>query len=276
MKKIILCADDFGQNEEISTGISTLVAMGRLSAVSCMTNGPAWNATAKWLHPWRDHIDIGLHLNLTEGPALYPPASTCFSSLPQLIISSKLRWLSLELITQEFHRQLDAFIGAMGKLPDFVDGHQYIHHLPQVSTALLQVYRQRLAKHGAYIRCVTEPNWLARLRGPGKGKRGLMQMIFTGHFQQQLLTHAIPHNTSFAGIYPFQHANRYPHFFPQFLTQIQSGGLIVCHPGKSGADKTDPLNASRSEEYAYLQSDQFKHDCAAQQVTLHRFGALSL
>jgi predicted glycoside hydrolase/deacetylase ChbG (UPF0249 family) len=44
MKRIVLCADDFGQSAAISQGILQLVQAGRLSAVSCMTEADSWRS----------------------------------------------------------------------------------------------------------------------------------------------------------------------------------------------------------------------------------------
>ena len=69
-KRIVLCADDYGQAPAISDGIIELLKDQRLSAVSCMTNTPDWPIYAKNLLPFRLERDIGLHFNLTEGKPL--------------------------------------------------------------------------------------------------------------------------------------------------------------------------------------------------------------
>src|SRR6476661_9118413 len=69
-KRIVLCADDYGQALEISQGIIQLIQQKRLSATSCMVNTAVWHECAQWLIPFYQGVDIGLHFNLTRGTAL--------------------------------------------------------------------------------------------------------------------------------------------------------------------------------------------------------------
>ena len=48
----------------VDQGIADLAQRGRLSAVSCMTQGPSLHANAPWLDGLP--VDLGLHLNFTE------------------------------------------------------------------------------------------------------------------------------------------------------------------------------------------------------------------
>src|SRR3989338_3630816 len=99
-KCIILCADDYGQNKPISQAIITLIEKKRLSATSCLTTFPHWLEFAKFLQPYIDSIDIGLHFNLTEGD----PGRVM--SLSQLLKKAYLRQLDKQRILAEFNRQL--------------------------------------------------------------------------------------------------------------------------------------------------------------------------
>ena len=141
MKRIILCADDYGQNEPISQAIIALLKKNRLSATSCMTTSASWSLHASWLSDFRDAADIGLHFNLTIGKPLSQALlnSHGFMSLPKLIIYSYSGILNRAAITEELHSQLDHFEKALGCLPDFVDGHQHIHQLPMIRDVLLNV-----------------------------------------------------------------------------------------------------------------------------------------
>lgn len=69
-KRIVLCADDYGQAPAISQGILNLLDKKRLSATSCIVNSPYWEAHSQWLTQFIQQADIGLHLNLTEGKPL--------------------------------------------------------------------------------------------------------------------------------------------------------------------------------------------------------------
>ena len=120
MKTIILCADDYGQNESISQAIIMLLEKNLLSATSCMTNARDWQDHAKLLINFKDKADIGLHFNLTEGKPL-SSAMTKMLPLGRLVMQSYWRFLDVSVIEAELNAQLDAFYSAMGQLPHFID-----------------------------------------------------------------------------------------------------------------------------------------------------------
>ena len=268
-KRIVLCADDYGQAEAVSGGIVELLCSGRLSATSCMVNMPGWREQSAWLQPFKDKVDIGLHLNLTEGlpcsSAYRSYVDERFMSLPKLLVAtfSGSRKLSANVLEAEFDAQIDAFEDAMGCVPDFVDGHQHVHHLPLIRDVLASVFQKRLKRHGAYVRVAKQRiNTL---------KAAVISLTGAGAFTEFLDLHGIQHNSSFAGIYPFGDAKKYPLYFVKFLQQSSDGGLIMCHPGLAGDDAADPLHASRVLEYQYLASDDFLADCAKMDVDITRF-----
>ena len=61
-KGIIVCADDFGLSRAVNKGVVRLLESSRISAVSCLVTGSAWQeGYPKLLHHQSD-ADIGLHL----------------------------------------------------------------------------------------------------------------------------------------------------------------------------------------------------------------------
>src|SRR5438445_12446121 len=116
MKKITLCADDYGQNQSISQAIIALLGKNRLTATSCMTTALTWPEHAKWLHPLVQQADIGLHFNLTEGTPLSSNLMNSHGFLPLSPLLFKAYWRALNrvAIESELHAQLDAFEAAMG------------------------------------------------------------------------------------------------------------------------------------------------------------------
>ncbi len=269
MKKIILCADDYGQNQSISQAIITLLEKNRLSATSCMTTAPFWCEHAHWLQPIKNKVDIGLHFNLTEGQPL--TKSQPFMPLAKLLRKAHWRMLNPITIKAELNAQLDLFENAMGKLPDFIDGHQHVHQLPVIRQVLLNVYEERLRKQGSYIRCVYDPNVILRLGSRYYIKNLIIQLLTAGaSFKKALVERKIAHNSSFAGVYQFSDATYYPTIFPRFLDQIRDQGIIMCHPGLHGTTDADVIAHSRYHEFKYLQSEQFVTDCSKANVVLSR------
>lgn len=273
MKRIVLCADDYGQAPAISEGVVNLIQAGRITATSCMVNTPYWAEHANWLLPFLSQVDIGLHFNLTEGEAVSREYTEAyggkFSGLRSLMWSAYMRRLDPKAIEAELNAQLDRFLDALGFLPRFVDGHQHIHQFPIIRDVLVRVYEQRLRAENAYIRLVNEalkPSDL--IFGI---KKVIIRALGSGRLRTLLLKHNIPHNQSFAGIYSFANTTDFSRLFPDFAGKIGDYGLIMCHPALSPV-AGDPISHARMAEYQYLHGGQFLLDCHEQQVVLDRFG----
>lgn len=276
-KHIVLCADDYGYNPAVSKAIIQLIQMQRLSATSCMTNSTHWPEHAAWLQPYHKKIDIGLHLNFTDGKPLSDEyAAHCQQQLPRLaplIARSFLHRSNKSAIAAELQQQLDRFIEYMGKAPDFIDGHQHIHQLPVFRDALITLYQRNPSLQNTYIRlpsngllsCFTpKRHWL---------KSAIITATGSEALRRQLQKHRIAYNRSFSGIYNFKHAKHYRRYFCRFLQHIKSGGLIMCHPGLKADKLDDPIANSRWQEYFYMQSNEFQDDCCRYGITLGRFKA---
>lgn len=267
-KRIVLCADDYGQALAISQGILALIKQDRLTATSCLVTSPHWVEHAKWLLPFKNKADIGLHFNLTEGQALssvYSATYTRFYSVNQLLMLAFLRRLNQAAIEAECHAQIDQFEAAMGCLPDYVDGHQHVHQFPVIRDALLNVYEQRLRQHGAYVRLANEVPDMCP-------KKLIIYASGAGAMSKQLKKRNIPHNPSFAGIYSFHEAHEYPVYFAEFLQKVGDRGLIMCHPGLETVELDDPIGAARVKEYDYFSGPLFIEECERRSIELTRFG----
>ena len=262
-KRIILCADDFGQNEAISEGILSLLQHQRLSATSCMTNMPIWPAMAKKLSALKGQAQVGLHFNLTEGQALSKKGQRLFTSINQLILRAFLRKLSQSDVEEELCAQLEAFIQAFGCTPDFIDGHQHIHHLPVIREALLKVYKKYYPDNKAWIR-VSSNSLLSTLKVMPRCLK-LLIITLTGALvlKKVLVNNKIPHNTSFSGSYDFSSSADYSKLFTQFLKEVDEGGVLMCHPGLK-SDVDDPIYATRIKEWHYFNSEVFRTTLAQQ------------
>ncbi len=264
MKHIILCADDYGQNTAISQAIIDLIQKNRLSAVSCMTHSYYWANHAKWLLPYKDQVDLGLHFNLTDGERTSSKIST-------LILKGFFHLLDQEQIEKEFQHQINDFVTVIGRLPDFIDGHQHIQHIPQIRKAILNVYEKKLRENNTYIRCVFNPHVFLHPKASGFLKACVVQLTGAYGFKKMLERRNIPHNSSFSGLYNFSDANKYADIFPGFLTEIKDKGIIMCHPGREAYDEEDRIAPSRALEYLYLQSDLFSQACDKNEIKLGRF-----
>ncbi len=258
-KQITLCADDYSFTPAISEAIIQLASRERLSAVSCMTNTVNWEAHANWLKPYRDKIDIGLHFTLTD----VTPKHVKPLTHRNLMLKAYTKKLDIELIKSELKMQIDRFQKALGRLPDFIDGHQHVHQLPIIRKALLAVYDDFFSDAACYIRV------------PSNGFRGIKTSLITLTgalpLKRALSRRKIPFNKTFSGVYNFSQAPHYQKHFRQFLHQVKSGGLIMCHPGLHSESSIDSIATLRWHEYHYLNSTEFLKDCERLGIQLTRF-----
>ena len=262
MKHIILCADDFGLNKGVCQGILRLVHHQRLSAVSCMVNGSDFNVYGIELSALNNQIKSGLHFNLTEGYFLSEPNQPCFS-LKELLVKTHLSLIKRSFIASEFNAQLDHYIKVMGKLPDFIDGHQHVHQFPKIRQVILDLYRKRLQENGTLIRgtypAITLPEY--------RMKASLLSRLGGKALAKQLKKLNIPHNSCFAGVYDFSPKADYRALFRHWLKKVPDQSLVMCHPG-TGIEPDDSIGPSRVLEFNYFFSNDFLTDCREYQVDL--------
>ena len=266
-RRLSICADDFGLAPGISAGIARLAHAQRLTAVTCITNSPHWPASARLLRGLPDTVEVGLHLNFTEGRPLSPRLAQRWPrlpGLPRLIAQAHLRLLPLSRMRNEVHEQLVAFNEARGGAPDFIDGHQHVHHLPGLRDMILDV-----AEHVQPLPALRNTG---RVLGPGAGlKRWLIERTGGRALGSALRQRVIAHNPALLGAYDFVDPD-YRALMQHWLAELPAeGGLVFCHPGTHLAgDPPDAIGAARERELAYLAGAGFSADLAAAGVELGR------
>jgi len=264
---LAVCADDFGLAPGISAGIAKLAHAQRLTAISCITNSPHFEASAALLNDLPASVDVGLHLNFTEGRPLSARLARrwpTLPSMPRLIAQAHLRRLPISQVRNEVHAQLAAFNRALGRPPAFIDGHQHVHHLPGLRRIMLD-----MVEHVQPIPAVRNTG---RLLGPGFGfKRWVIERTGGRALAVELVQRVIAHNPALLGAYDFVDAD-YRSRMRGWLAELPAeGGLLFCHPGSHvDGDPADGIRAARERELAYLGSAAFDEDLTAAQVTLGR------
>ena len=262
-RTLAVCADDFGLSAGIDRVVLALAARGRLSAISCLANLERWPAAAVALRDLPRGVEVGLHLNLTEGrpcSAALAQVWPTLPALPRLIVRAHLRRLPLAALREEIRAQVEAFVAGVGRGPDFIDGHQHVHHLPGI--------REQVIDAAAAITPRPPLRATGQVRGPGFAvKRLLIEATGGWSLGRALRERAWPHNTALLGVYDFA-ATDYGALMRRWLASVPpQGALLFCHPGDS-TDPGDPIAASRRREAAYLGSDAFAHDLRAAGVSL--------
>lgn len=272
-RDIWLCADDYGISPAVNAGIRELILRGRLNATSVMMAAPHLSAdeadALEMLNSGKKRAAIGLHVTLT-GP--FQPMSKGFKPLrsgrflpnTQKMRMAMLRRLQPELLVIEIATQLTAFIDTFGHAPDFVDGHQHVHLVPQVREALLKVVAETAPD--AWVRQCGRARGARRLRN---SKALTLDMLSLG-LKSAARRRGIATNPAFAGAYDFNTKTPFAKIFPRFLQGLPQRGLVMCHPGHVDAELAalDPLTHQREREFGYFNSDEFPRVLAAHGLAL--------
>jgi len=246
IKRVVLCADDFGMSEAIDTGIIRLAEQGRLSAASCLSLGPTFARHAQALAG--TGAQMGLHLNFTESlgrPGLYLPLAT-------LIRRAYARRLDAEAVRAQIQGQLEAFEAVLGRAPDFVDGHQHVHQLPQIRDVLLQILAGRYAGPARPWLRGTRAVSLGGLPARQRAKARVIQALGAAALRRNARRLGFHLNVRFAGVYDFRGGeSAYGRLLASWLERLQDGDLLMCHPA-ARADAADPLGRQRLAEFNVL------------------------
>ena len=272
LRRIWLCADDYGISPSVNAAIRDLVARGRINATSVMvvsrsfspSEASALGAAAA------GRAAIGLHVTLT---APFRPLSAGFASvrdgafLPLAAMAGRAlaHLLKAEDLEREIARQFAAFTAAFGRAPDYVDGHQHIHVFPQIRNIVLRVIDD-VAPQAWLRQCGRAAAAHKSLADP----KGFVLDALSARLCRLAARHGVRTNPAFAGTYSFAPGADFARLFPGFLDGLPEGGLIMCHPGKIDAElrRLDPLTDLREREYAYFLDDAFPRLLAEHGVAL--------
>jgi predicted glycoside hydrolase/deacetylase ChbG (UPF0249 family) len=251
---IAVCADDFGLNPHVARGVLALAEHGRLDGVGCMVGAPAWPGARSEIAALRGAgIDVGLHLDLTE----HPLDADLRRPLSRLIADTWLRRLPAASLRTEIERQLDRFEQQVGHGPDYVDGHQHVHQLPQVRDALVDVLARRARR--PWLRSTLRP---LNLRPPvfATASERVKPRIIEALGARALLRGAgradLPTSRRLLGVYAFAaDDDGYRAWLEAWLASAEEGDVLMCHPAAAGADAADPIAGARQVEHRVLGSD---------------------
>lgn len=271
---LTLCADDYGLAPGVGRAIRALIAAGRLQATGCMTSGPYWATEADLLKPLAGQADLGLHLTLTDHtplgalPRLAPEGR--FPPLGRLMGLALARRLDRIEIAAELERQVDAFEAALGRKPDFLDGHHHVHQLPIVRDVVLDLAARRLGPGGWVRSCWESPAAIVGRR-VDPVRAGVISLLGIG-LRRRLAAAGIPHNRSFRGVYDLTGRVPYAVLFERFTAAPGAGTLVMCHPGEVDDElrACERLTDQRAVEYAFLAGPEMADSLAARHLVLGR------
>ena len=259
LRRLAVCVDDFGLKPAINQAAIELAVAGVVTAISCMSEGPAWAEGARALAACADRVDVGLHLNLSEdfsGLGMTRPNGQLawHSGLGALVLRAYSGLLEKAVIEREIAVQLDAFERHWGRAPDFVDGHQHVHQLPGVRESLLVQLLQRYPQRLPWLR-YTGRSGLDR---PWSFKPALIEGLGAGSLRRQAIAQGLPQNRSMLGVYGFDADEKgYAILLQRWLEVAQDGDELMCHPAAPAAladlpSPADGIASAREVEYRVL------------------------
>lgn len=267
-RRWVVCADDFAIDDGAVEGIIDLIHRGRVTATSALVDSPLWRAAAPALARAADggaapRADIGLHLNLTQ--RFGAPLPECWP-LPELALRCALGRIARVRLRWRIEAQFDAFEDALGRRPDYVDGHQHVHQFAVVRDELVDTLRRR---YGAQL------PWLRSTRPPpslGSAKARLIALLGERALRARAGAAQIVQNPYLVGVYDFRAGTagataRYWQLLERWLACGPDGSALMCHPA-TRAQARDAIGAAREMEHAALAGKRFGAALAAAGIEL--------
>ena len=252
---IVLTADDYALTEGVSRGIEELATAGRLSATGAMVTFRHWRGHSSRIAKLRARIAVGLHVNLTLGAPLGPlPRLAPSGALPAIGVLTRLAFatrLDTAEIAAEVTRQLDTFDQHLGFPPDYLDGHQHAHALPQVREAVLEALARRTWKKPLLIRDPAA-GW-SKAHRRGHATKAWLLAGLTARFAARARDAGFIVNDTFGGVTDFR-ADAAAIEMKAAMSEPGRLHIAMCHPGYVDAELAgiDPVTDRREAEMRAL------------------------
>jgi predicted glycoside hydrolase/deacetylase ChbG (UPF0249 family) len=181
-----------------------------------------------------------------------------FPPLQGLIARALLGLLDRREIKAEIARQLDRFEAAMRAPPDHIDGHEHVHVLSGVRSALMETVRRRYPSYPPLIRDPSDRFRAITGRGLAVPKALAVAALAAG-FARSARRLDLPVNDTFAGFSNFD--GRAPVAAELHSALLLPGRchIVMCHPGHPDANLTvpDAIAERRRMEYDALLRDAY-------------------
>ncbi|MGH7097226.1 MAG: hopanoid biosynthesis-associated protein HpnK [Stellaceae bacterium] len=145
MKRLIVCADDFGLNPAVNKAVEEAHRHGVLSTASLMVGGPA-AADAVACARRLPGLAVGLHLVLVDGRPVLARAGTGLvrangefdRNLGRAALRIALRPAVRRQLAREIRAQFEAF-RATGLALDHVNAHKHMHLHPTIARLVVEI-----------------------------------------------------------------------------------------------------------------------------------------
>lgn len=273
--RVGVCVDDVGLHTGVTEAALDLGSAGRVSALSCLSDAPAWREAAPaLLRALRGRVDFGLHLNFTEPWS----SSRIKRPLARLVAAAFARALDRDAVRDDIRRQLDAFEDAAGDVPDFVDGHQHVHQLPVIRQALVDELTSRCPDRRPWLRHTgAAPRGQGPLLPAGEQLKELgIALLGASALRSIAQVAGFMQNRHLLGVYGFAgSAEDYLARWRSWCSRASDRDLLVCHPAAACRNVHDPIARARTFEFQALcdlRADAALLDHRIEVVRLSAFG----
>jgi chitin disaccharide deacetylase len=145
-KKLIIAADDFGLTHRVNEAIAIACRDGIVTSASLMVTGAGFESAVDTARS-EPNLDIGLHLNLTEGSPVANPSTVptladsrgfLYKHPLKLAASLFQRTVSLNDLEREIRAQIEKALNS-SLWVTHIDGHKHVHLLPAVFRIIRRV-----------------------------------------------------------------------------------------------------------------------------------------
>ncbi len=124
---VILNADDYGYDSDVSRGILEAITGGLVSSTTFVVNSPT-SREASEKAPARG---VGLHFNVVRFQAIHDPSFAFFDDLAPT--------LTHDFVIREAHAQIALFKTFLHRAPTHIDVHKHAHRFPNILAAVIEV-----------------------------------------------------------------------------------------------------------------------------------------
>jgi chitin disaccharide deacetylase len=204
VRRIIVCADDFGRDPAVNEAVEQAYRRGILSTASLMVAAPAAAdavARARALPGLR----VGLHLVLVDGRPVVPPEELAAlvggdGEFDRNLARAGLRWFlrpqARRELADEIRAQFEAFC-ATGLALDHVNAHKHMHLHPTLAALILAIGRDYGMRA---MRVPAEPVAALRRAFPGERYRAPLYRPWIERLRRRLRAAGIQVNDQVFGL----------------------------------------------------------------------------
>ncbi len=283
-RRLIVTADDFGLTPGVNAAVAHAYRLGIVTAASLMVNGRAFESAVA-LAKANPGLDVGLHLNLTEGrpmsdraevPSLSTSRGFRYKHPLSLAFAIAQRKIQREDLEREIRAQCERMLHS-GLRISHVDGHKHVHAIPTV----LHLLGAILPDYGVKtIRRVRE-------RMPGLRKLVFKNYRTAGQVVEQYLLGRMvtaiwrtPRFVSPDFFYGFTQTGFLDFDALTSIVQDMKPGVseLMCHPGYVDAELDQVptrLRSQRERELELLTSDAVRDLITRKGIELTNYSELA-